>query len=54
MKNRRLVLILVLLISAFQLLAQEADEIDPMPIKLKGQVLNLEDETPLVFAFVLN
>ncbi|HEY3370094.1 MAG TPA: carboxypeptidase-like regulatory domain-containing protein [Prolixibacteraceae bacterium] len=54
MKNSKLVLLLVLLISAFQGFAQEADEIDPMPIKLKGQVLNLEDEAPVPFAFVLN
>jgi len=54
MKNRKLVLLLVLFISTFQLFAQQADEIDPMPIKLKGQVLNLMDESPLPFAFVLN
>ncbi|HAH23678.1 MAG TPA: hypothetical protein DCL77_07965 [Prolixibacteraceae bacterium] len=54
MKNRKLVLLLVLFIGALQLFGQEADEIDPMPIKLKGQVLNLDDETPLPFAFVLN
>ena len=54
MKNRKLFLLLVLLIGAFQLFAQEADEIDPMPIKLKAQILNLEDESPVPFAFVLN
>ena len=54
MKNRKLVLLLVLFIGTFQLYAQEADEIDPMPIKLKGQVLNLEDESPVPFAFILN
>ncbi|MDO9613935.1 MAG: carboxypeptidase-like regulatory domain-containing protein, partial [Bacteroidota bacterium] len=38
-----------------QLVAQEeAEEIDPMPIKLKGQVLNLDDEMPVPFAFVVN
>lgn len=54
MKIKRLVLLLVLFIGAFHAFAQEADEIDPMPIKLKGQVLNLEDETPVAFAFILN
>ncbi len=39
----------------FQLFAQEElEEIDPMPIKLKGQVLNLDDEMPVPFAFVVN
>lgn len=38
----------------FQLFAQEEAEIDPMPIRLKGQVLNLDDEMPVPFAFVLN
>jgi hypothetical protein len=54
MKNRKLVLLLVLFIVALQVFAQQADEIDPMPIKLKGQVLNLEDLTPVPGAFVLN
>jgi hypothetical protein len=54
MKNRKLLLSLILLLSAFQLIAQEADEIDPMPIKLKGQVLNLDDELPVPSAFILN
>jgi hypothetical protein len=35
-------------------LAQEKEEIDPMPIKLKGQVLNLEDEMPVPNAIVIN
>jgi len=55
MNNRKLILLLVLfIIGALQLFAQEAEEIDPMPIKLKAQVLNLEDEMPVPFAFVLN
>ena len=53
MKNRKLVIFLVLFLSIFQLFAQE-EEIDPMPIKLKGQILNLDDEMPVPFAFVLN
>ncbi len=37
------------------LYAQNADDIvDPMPIRLKAQVLNLGDETPVPFAYVLN
>lgn len=54
MKNRKLNLFLILFLSAFQLVAQVADEIDPMPIKLKGQVLNLDDESPVPSAFILN
>ncbi len=46
--------ILVVMIFSGQLFAQEADEVDPMPIKLRGQVLNLEDEQPVPFVFVLN
>lgn len=34
--------------------SQTVDEIDPMPIRLKGQVLNLEDETPVPNAIVIN
>ncbi|HLN74737.1 MAG: carboxypeptidase-like regulatory domain-containing protein [Methylococcaceae bacterium] len=53
MKNYQLILLLILLFGAFQLKAQE-DEIDPMPIRLKGQVLNLDDETPVAYASVTN
>lgn len=35
-------------------LAQQADDIDPMPVKVKGQVLNLEDESPVPNAIVMN
>jgi len=34
--------------------AQTTDEIDPMPIKLKGKVLSLGDESPVPHAFVVN
>ncbi len=34
--------------------SQTVDEVDPMPIRLKGQVLNLEDETPVPNAIVIN
>jgi len=34
--------------------SQSIDEIDPMPIRLKGQVLNLEDEMPVPNAIVIN
>lgn len=54
MKNRKQVLFLFLFLSAFGLFAQDVDEIDPLPIKLKGQILNLDDEMPVPFAFVLN
>ena len=49
-----LVLLMIILFSAFQLRAQDSGELDPMPIKLKGQVLNLEDESPVPNAFILN
>ena len=54
MKNRKLILLLVLFIASLQTFAQDLYEIDPIPIKLKGQVLNLEDLSPVPFAFVLN
>ena len=38
----------------FFLFSQEPEEIDPMPIRLKGQILNLEDELPVPFATILN
>jgi hypothetical protein len=53
MKNYPLILLLVFLFGAFQLKAQE-DEIDPMPIRLKGQVLNLDDESPVPYTSVIN
>jgi hypothetical protein len=34
--------------------SQTVDKVDPMPIRLKGQVLNLEDETPVPNAIVIN
>lgn len=46
-------LFLILFLNSM-LLAQDVEEIDPMPIKLKGQVLNLEDETPVPNAIVIN
>jgi hypothetical protein len=54
MKNRKLTLFLVLFLTTFQLFAQLVEDIDPMPIKLKAQVLNLDDESPVPSAFVLN
>jgi hypothetical protein len=47
-------LFLILFLTSYQLLAQEKEDIDPMPIRLKGQVLNLEDETPVPNAIVIN
>jgi hypothetical protein len=32
----------------------QTDDVDPMPIKLKGQVLNLEDEMPVPNAIIMN
>lgn len=34
--------------------SQQTEEVDPIPIKLKGQVLNLGDELPVPFAYVVN
>jgi hypothetical protein len=34
--------------------SQPTDDIDPMPLRLKGQVLNLEDQTPVSNAIVIN
>lgn len=34
--------------------SQPNELIDPMPLKLKGQVLNLDDETPVQYGFVQN
>lgn len=51
----KIILFGVLLLSGQNLIAQEEpEEVDPMPIKLKGQVLNLDDEMPVPFAFVVN
>jgi hypothetical protein len=41
-------------LSSFHLFAQDVEEIDPMPVRLKAQVLNLDDESPVPFAFVVN
>ncbi len=54
MKFRRHFFLLILILSSVHLLAQEVEEVDPMPIKLKGVVLNLEDETPVPNATILN
>lgn len=54
MNYRKQILLLFILLTSFQLFAQEVEEVDPMPIKLKGQVLNLEDESPVPSATILN
>lgn len=54
MKKSKLVLLLALLLVTHSVIAQEEEEIDPMPVRLKGQVLNLMDESPVPYAFVLN
>jgi len=48
------ILFVLVVLCAFQTKAQEAEEVDPMPIKLKGQVLNLDDELPVPYAYILN
>lgn len=54
MPARLQILLLFICLSSLSVFAQDIEEVDPMPIKLKGQVLNLEDEAPVPFAFVLN
>lgn len=54
MTYRKQIIFFILLFNSFQLFSQEPEEIDPMPVRLKGQVLNLGDELPVPFAFVLN
>jgi hypothetical protein len=54
MKNKSVFLFLIFFLGSSQLFAQEVEEVDPMPIKLKGQVLNLDDESPVPFAYILN
>lgn len=44
----------VFLLLSVTVSSQTVDEVDPMPIRLKGQVLNLEDETPVPNAIVIN
>ena len=45
---------LFLILNSVLLFAQDYDDVDPMPLKLKGQVLNLDDESPVPYAFVMN
>lgn len=54
MPARLQILLLFICLSSLSVFAQDVEEVDPMPIKLKGQVLNLDDESPVPFAFVLN
>jgi hypothetical protein len=54
MKYRKNIILLLLLFTSVQLIAQDVEDIDPMPVKLKGVVLNLEDETPVPNATILN
>jgi 4-amino-4-deoxy-L-arabinose transferase-like glycosyltransferase len=48
------IILLILIFFSLHVFSQEEEEIDPMPIKLKGVVLNLEDETPVPNATILN
>lgn len=54
MSGRKQIVLLILFLTSTLIFAQEAEEVDPMPIKLRGQILNLQDESPVPFAFVLN
>jgi hypothetical protein len=52
--GKTLSFILCLSLFPVTLFSQETDDIDPMPIRLKAQILNLEDELPVPFATILN
>lgn len=54
MQGRIQIVLFILFFASSSIFAQDAEEVDPMPIKLRGQVLNLLDESPVPFAFVLN
>ena len=45
---------LFLFLNSTYVFSQQSDEVDPMPVKVKGQVLNLEDESPVPNAIVMN
>ena len=45
---------LFLFLSSTYVFSQQSDEVDPMPVKVKGQVLNLEEESPVPNAIVMN
>jgi hypothetical protein len=51
---RKHFILFIFILTSIQLFAQEVEEVDPMPIKLKGVVLNLEDESPVSNATILN
>lgn len=53
-KSFRGVSIALLFVILSQVVWSQTDEVDPMPIKLKGQVLNLEDEMPVPNAIIMN
>jgi hypothetical protein len=54
MKNIKRIFFLILTFLTLHVYSQEVEDVDPIPIKLKGQILNLEDETPVPSATVLN
>ncbi len=54
MKYPTNIIFLILLFCAGPLFAQNEEEPDPMPIKLKAQILNLADDSPVPYAFVMN
>jgi len=54
MKYRKQIFLFIFLLITVRLIAQDTDEPDPMPIRLKAQILNLADESPVPYVFVLN
>lgn len=50
----RIYILFILLLPALFAASQESWEIDPMPIRLKGQLLNIADKTPIPYAHVVN
>jgi len=54
MKYIKQIFLVILIFISIHVSAQDVEEVDPMPITLKGKVLNLDDETPVSSATVLN
>jgi len=54
MKYREQIFFFIFILSAVRLFAQDVDGPDPMPIRLKAQILNIADESPVPYVFVMN
>lgn len=54
MRNPTNIIILLLLFCSAKLFAQDFGEPDPMPVRLKAQILSIEDNAPVPYASVMN